>query len=810
MRQWLFMVKRRASSEESTEVSSRARTAAKTKSPPPHRVKPKPPGLAKVNKELLREVLGRKQIEAKLRESEERERAILDSIPDLAWLKDRRGRYLAVNEAWCRFFGVRSDDVVGKTAYDVLPQDFARRVSKDDRKVIRSGKPLSYEEVIPSKSGRMIWRETVKTPLRNNQGVIVGIVGITHDITARKKAQDALKASELAARALQERLTTLHDVVLELSRAGSFDELCRRAVQLGMRRLGFDRLGLWFTRPNGEIQGSFGTDESGRLRDERGVQIHAPPVGEFGRLLARQTRLAVMDEAPLTNHRGHAVGQGARLVSALWDGDRVIGILGADNLIHHRPITQADRQLLMLYAAALGHLCSRQRAEESLRQSEETYRQVFTTETDALALVDAQTRQFVDVNESACRLYGYSREEFLRLKQLDCSADREASNQSLAELRRKKNVFVPLRYHKKKDGTEFPVEVSANTFYLRGKRMICAAIRDITARKRSQEAVTWLASFPKLNPQPITEVDLSGRFYFLNPAARKAMPDLAQRRLGHPWLSDWQAVIQAFRKGKTQSQIREISIGEACYRQLIHFIPKLQRIRIYGMNVTDRRRAQEALRVSRSKLAIAREEERRRLSRELHDSLAQKLVAMSIRLKTFGEQTSASLSDWQVASLGELSKQLQDVFSDVRHVSRTLYPPTLEPLGLCAALKQLASDLQSEHTLVHVRCGRSAAEARFQLEMEIELFRIAQEAASNALRHGRIRRLDLSLRYAKGFLRLTVTDDGKGFDTEKTFPKGLGLISMRERAQEIGGTLRITSRPGQTRVEVRVRAQKRS
>jgi signal transduction histidine kinase len=150
------------------------------------------------------------------------------------------------------------------------------------------------------------------------------------------------------------------------------------------------------------------------------------------------------------------------------------------------------------------------------------------------------------------------------------------------------------------------------------------------------------------------------------------------------------------------------------------------------------------------------------------------------------------------------------MFGDVRSVSRTLYPPTLEPFGLCTALKQLGSDLQSRRTAVRVRCGPSLAETRFQLETEIELFRIAQEAVSNALRHGKPGRIDLSLGYAKGLLRLTVADDGKGFDTKKAFRRGLGLISMRERAEEIGGTLRITSSPGRTCVEVQAHAQKRS
>lgn len=698
------MTKQYLSSEARTSISSRTITAAKAKSHAPKRVERRSDRPAKGNRELLRKVRRRKPSGTELPKTEERQRAILDSISDPAWLKGRDGRYLAVNGAWYRFFGVAAGTVVGKTVLDVLPTDFALKVVKDDRKVLRSGKGSSNEEPLRSKSGRLIWSETVKTPLRDQQGNVVGLAGITHDITARKKAQDALEASELAARILQKKLASLHDVAMELSRADSFDKLCRQAVLLGLRRLGFDRLGLWFALPDGEIQGSFGTDESGRLRDERGIRLRLAQEDEMARLLAKEIRLAVMDDAPLLDHHGHEAGRGTRLISALWDGANVIGFLGADNLIHHKPLGPADRQLLMLYAATLGHLCSRQRAEESLRQSEEKYRQVFTTETDALVLVDKQTHRYADVNQSACRLYGYSREEFLRLRQLDVSAEPELSSRSLAELDRKKSLFIPLRYHKKKDGTVFPVEISANRFVLRGRRMLCAAVRD----------------------------------------------------------------------------------------------------------VTDRRQAEEALLAARSKLAGAREEERRRLSRELHDSLAQKLVAMNIKLQTFAEQASLSLSDSQVASLSELSRQIQGMFGDVRSVSRTLYPPTLEPFGLCTALKQLGSDLQSRRTIVRVDCGPLLAETRFQLETEIELFRIAQEAVSNAIRHGRPKRIDLSLREAKGLLRLTVADDGKGFDTKKTFRQGLGLISMRERAEEIGGTLRITSRPGRTCVEVQARAQKRT
>src|SRR5664279_143996 len=100
MRQCPLMVKQRMSSESRTGVSPRTRAAAKTEPRSPQRIEQRPAGLAKTNRKLLQEILRRKQIELALRKSVERERAILDTIPDLAWLKGRDGRYLAVNGAW--------------------------------------------------------------------------------------------------------------------------------------------------------------------------------------------------------------------------------------------------------------------------------------------------------------------------------------------------------------------------------------------------------------------------------------------------------------------------------------------------------------------------------------------------------------------------------------------------------------------------------------------------------------------------------------------------------------------------------------
>ena len=127
--------------------------------------------------------------------------------------------------------------------------------------------------------------------------------------------------------------------------------------------------------------------------------------------------------------------------------------------------------------------------EEALRESEDKYRQLFNTVTDAIMLFDAETRDFLDVNDAASRLYGYSREDFLKLRHKDITAEPEKSDASIRQTLEGKLVRIPIRYHKKKDGTIFPAEISTSTFTLKNRKVLCGVIRDITKRKKTEKAL---------------------------------------------------------------------------------------------------------------------------------------------------------------------------------------------------------------------------------------------------------------------------------------------------------------------------------
>ena len=206
---------------------------------------------------------------------------------------------------------------------------------------------------------------------------------------------------------------------------------------------------------------------------------------------------------------------------------------------------------------------------------------------------------------------------------------------------------------------------------------------------------------------------------------------------------------------------------------------------------------------SRESLVAAREEERRRLRRDLHDGLGPQLAAITMTLDTARRVLEGDRPQRAAALLGTAIEQSRGAVADVRTVVAGLRPPALDELGREGALRSAGPGVLVDHDAsTHITISSTPDLGPLPAASEVAAYRIAQEALTNAVRHGEADHVSVVLARDPSGLRLVVTDDGTGFDP-RTASGGVGLHSMRERAAELGGSFALTSTPGRgSRVEV--------
>lgn len=166
-----------------------------------------------VRLEISMDVTERKRAELAMREIQLQQRAILDNIPDMVWLKYTDGTYAVVNEAFGKACGLNPKEVISLTDYDLWPLDLAEKYREDDNRVVECGTRKRVEEPIILKDGSEVWADTIKTPLYDDSGKIIGTAGIARDITKRKRMEEELKKRE---RDLESRSRNLEEVNIAL------------------------------------------------------------------------------------------------------------------------------------------------------------------------------------------------------------------------------------------------------------------------------------------------------------------------------------------------------------------------------------------------------------------------------------------------------------------------------------------------------------------------------------------------------------------------------------------------------------------
>ncbi|QYF93865.1 cache domain-containing protein [Massilia sp. PAMC28688] len=227
-----------------------------------------------------------------------------------------------------------------------------------------------------------------------------------------------------------------------------------------------------------------------------------------------------------------------------------------------------------------------------------------------------------------------------------------------------------------------------------------------------------------------------------------------------------------------------------------------------ALNISESRVADAKLRVLAQRVVESQEQERSRLSRDLHDGISQWLVSIKLQIEAGIIRLHGDAGQQQAAyaSFEKTASQLNDVLAEVRRISHDLRPAILDDLGLAAALDHLAEEF-TQHSAVPVHFVQRGSTDGLPDVANTVLFRIAQEALTNIERHAGARRIAIELARAGRRVTLTVSDDGVGFDSAHVAShprRGIGLRNMTERMVAIGGELDIVSTPSGTRVKASV------
>ena len=319
----------------------------------------------------------------------------------------------------------------------------------------------------------------------------------------------------------------------------------------------------------------------------------------------------------------------------------------------------------------------------------------------------------------------------------------------------------------------------------------------------------------------IWAADLEGRLTYVNEAFIRAFGPaesligsrIDNLRTDHPDNPDFPSLVTAHAAGERVlalvAQSRTLS-GPRWFEALVTAIQetdgRIVGMRGIGRDITERREAEEALQASLEELrrseerlrslaqrqTVVREQERKRLSFDLHDDVCQELVGVGMLIESVRQRLPAAPAD-VVADLARGAEYLNRLVEHLRVLAGELRPMMLHQLGLEQSLRALGTSVSCPETRVTVEFPRPIP--WLDEDAELAIYRIAQEAVLNAVRHAGATSVGITATSSDGRVRLRVQDDGHGFDV-RSCGGGIGLLSMEERALALGGRLDVRSQPG--------------
>jgi len=697
------------------------------------------------------------------RHAELQTQLILANITDVYLLFDYHWRYVYVNEAAVRAIGRPRELVLGRTLWEVFPDIVGTDLEHEYRRAMDDRVTVNCDFYYPARDN---WWENRLYP------VPAGLAVFATDITEKRRAVQAIVEAERKYRDIFE---NAGEGIFQTTPEGQYI-VANPALA---RMHGFDS-----------------PEQFIRCRQDITREVYVDPSRreEFKRLIAEH---GVVREFEHQIYRKDA--------SRIWISVNARAVRDKQGSVAYYEGTAQD-------------ITERKRSEEELRESEERFSKAFYSSPAPLIITRLVDGCFLDANDSFLSAFEYERDEVIgkTVHDLNIYVEHPDRKKLIEELREQGALRGYESRARTKSGRILDLLVFVEPIKLKGEQCILSTAHDITERKRIEEALRESEErYRELfeNAKDALYVhDLGGRYTSFNRAAEQLSGFSSEEILGKHFSNfvapgSLRFVRENLCKklddeGETTYEIDLITkdrrrVPVEVSSRLIYENGKPVGVQGVARDMTERKRAQEALQTYSQRLIEAQEAERQVIARELHDEIGQVLTAVRINLQSLQHSTQ---SGSQPASIDDSLVIVDEALDRVRELSLNLRPSVLDNLGLSSALRWYVDRFARRSGIVANLQSDLEEGRRLGVELETACFRIVQEALTNVVRHARATRVLVRLKRANGNLTIKIMDDGVGFDVAgliKNSPPAwnLGLRGMEERAVAAQGRFKIDSAP---------------
>jgi len=749
---------------------------------------------------------------------------ILNSLMEHVIHQNTEMVVLWANHAAFESVDLTLEELVGRHCYEIWAQ---RTDPCPDCPVLKAMMTGQYQEVEKTTPDGRAWA-LKGSPIRDSNGNVIGGIEVTLDITARKLAEDALKKSEARYRHIIEDQT---ETICRFMPGGILtfvnDSYCRYFGKKREELIGRSFMSLIPEEDRVVVEKSLSliTQENPVATSEHRVTL---PDGEIG--WQQWINRAIF------NNKGEFI-EYQSVGRDITERKRMEEALQKYHLILEQRVKERTAELLMKNKQLMEEIEDRGKAERMLQESENKYRTVFETTGTATAILEEDTIISL-ANEEFEKLSGYSKEEVEgKISWTEFTGEDDLEKiKEYHYLRRLDPNAAPRNY-------EFTFidrhgnmkDIFLTVAMISGIKRSVASFLDITEHKRMDRALQESERKYRLIADNVSDiiwtVDMNLRYTYVSPSVTHllgygveevmgqtvemvltpASLDIANKALA-------EELNMESKSQKDLSRSRALELEHICKDgSTVRVEVKMTFLRdsegrsvgILGVtrDITDRKRAEDALHESEnqlrflsSQLLTTQENERKRIAQELHDSIGQILTTIKFGVENIVNPIDKGIAppDVDVKKVRTLILIAQNGIEEIRRICVNLWPSILDDLGILAAISWFCREFQKICPDIHIDKEIDILEHDVPDDLKIVIYRILQESVNNIAKHSNADHIRCSLRKTEGIIELTIEDNGKGFDMkdilyENGSKRGLGLASMKNRAEMSGGSFVVKS-----------------